>query len=106
LENVTALLLANTVAAKNLTGEEFMEAQKELNQPMVIFCDKGKNKVIHQFNIVAETMDKLEEMYKLKYFETSDIPEGQYQKVCNAYFIGVGPKEIKKERTAVTVRSL
>jgi hypothetical protein len=101
LENVTALLLANS-AVENVTVDTFMDSQQEVNNPMVIIFNHAKQELIKTFHIAAGTFEELTEMYKLKYFDTTDLPEDTYEKICGAYFVGVGPADIKKERTAAT----
>jgi hypothetical protein len=108
LENVTAILLSNTGAG--VTVENFYEVQQEVHNPMVIFMEKGTDKVIKYFRIAAETMNELNSMFKLKYFDTPDLPEGRYQKFGGGYFVGCGPcqdetKVNKKARTAATVQA-
>jgi hypothetical protein len=94
LENVTALLLTNS-ALENITVDTFMDSQQILNNPMVIFYDKETNEVIKTFHIAADTMEKLTEMFKYKYFDTTDLLEDNYIKFGGAYFIGAGKKEVK-----------
>lgn len=106
MENVTALLLTNTAAVSgNISGDDFMKAQNEFNEPMVIFCNLHTQESYEHFRIVAEDMDDLERMYKEKVFYTSSIPEDEVKRYGGAIFVGVNADYYKKERTAVTVRS-
>lgn len=65
--------------------------------------DQDTKEVIQTFSIAADTIEELTEMYKYKYFETMDLQEDTYIKMAGAYFIGVNPVDIKKERQLHTV---
>jgi hypothetical protein len=103
MEKVKALLLANTVAANGeVTGEDFMKAQEEMNEPMVIFCNLHTQESYEHFRIVAKDMEHLESMYKEKVFYTYSIPKDEVKRYGGAIFWGVNADYYKKERTAVT----
>lgn len=89
MKNVTAMLLANTDLEK-LTLETFDEVQKTLHKPMVLFMEEGTNEVFKYFNIAAKTMEELNQMFKYKYFDTPDLPEGEYVTIAGGHFVGVG----------------
>jgi hypothetical protein len=108
VKNVKAILLSNT--GKGVTADNFYEAQQEIHNPMVIFMDESNNELIKHYNIAADSMEQLTEMFKLKYFETTDLPEERYEKFAGAYFVGCGLLEgktfiNKKARTAATVQA-
>jgi hypothetical protein len=89
LENIQALLVPNTTVNEDWTDQKFLDAQNEVNQPVVIFIDKTKNEVVKKINIVADDMEKLKFMYEHKYFETTDVPFGKCESFYGANFIGV-----------------
>lgn len=105
MENVKAILLTNTAAvSEEVPVMEFMRAQYTVNEPMVIFYDKKTESPMESFKIVAESIEELESMYRMKVFYTSSIPDGSVEKYHGAIFWGVDPEYKEKERTAATVR--
>ncbi|PCH30458.1 hypothetical protein CPH95_00005 [Campylobacter sp. 1] len=92
MANIKAMLLANT-EEENLTVENFYQHQEEVHSPMVIFMNTETTEVIKHYRIAADTEEKLTLMYKLKYFDTPDLPEGKYEKFSGCYFVGVENKE-------------
>jgi aspartyl/asparaginyl-tRNA synthetase len=104
LENVQALLVPNSLAATTETeptAEEFMRAQEKINKPMVIFIDKQTNEYIKHYCIAAETMEELALMFKLKYFDTTTLPELEYKVFKGCYFVGVGKTSENKKATVL-----
>lgn len=106
MENVKAILLSNTAAVSNeVPVMDFMRAQYQVNEPMVIFYDKESENPLESFKLVAESIEELESMYRMKVFYTSSIPDGAIEKHHGAIFWGVDPQYKENERTAATVRS-
>jgi hypothetical protein len=91
LEKIKALLLSNT-DVNNLTVENFTESQKEMNNPVVIFCNMETTEFYNSFNIVAKDKEELASMYEDKVFFTSSVPKGKHEWHYGAVFYGVEPK--------------
>lgn len=105
MENVTALLIPNTAAEHNFNVDCFMDAQEEMNNPIVMIVDKVYQTAIEFFRIEAENMKELKLMYEKKIFFTSSIPEGENRRSYGALFLGVPADYYKNKRhSAATER--
>lgn len=103
MANVKAVLLTNTVATGSV--QEFVKAQGEMNEPMVLFMDKVTGKVIDTFEIVAQDVNDLYSMYEEKTFYTSSVTTGDTKHLYGAIFYGVdNVLKKEKERTVAAVR--
>jgi hypothetical protein len=100
MDKVTALLVSNTaVNFKEMSGKDFMIAQEEVKNPMVIFCNLETTQSFERFHIVAKDKKELKLMYKLKIFYTSSIPEDETRHIHGAIFYGVKKDKYKKKKT-------
>lgn len=102
MENIKAIILTNTTASE-LSHEEFREAQNVMDEPMVLFLDIKTNECLKSFRIAAKSIEQLQQMYELRYFDTPDIEKGKWEKCYGGYFIGCG--KIKERMAATSVLS-
>jgi hypothetical protein len=98
LKNVKVILLSNT---ENLTVGNFHDSQEEVHNPMVLFMDTTTNTVIKHYHVAAKTMERLNLMFKLKYFDTPDLPEDSHEKFGGGYFVGCGPRKEEELEEAI-----
>lgn len=107
MSKMTALLFSNTsVNFKEMSGEDFMNTQEIVKDPVVLFCNLETTESFERFDIVAQDMDELSIMYETKVFYTSSIPEGSTRQLHGALFYGVSKDYDRKEkrRSAATER--
>ncbi|MCM3405942.1 hypothetical protein, partial [Cytobacillus oceanisediminis] len=100
MANVKAFLLSNTTVIGSV--QEFMEAQKEIKDPMLLFMDKESKDIVDSFEIEAQDVKDLSLMFEKKIFYTSSVAAGDTRHLYGAIFYGIEKEYWKKERTAAT----
>lgn len=113
MEKVKALLIPNTgvvAEMEHVSVEGFTDAQEQMNNPMLVFCNLDTLETYKHFEIVAKDLTELNLMYKHKIFYTSSVPEGKKMEIADAVFLGVSKdyytKKEQPDSTPITPRQI